>query len=98
MFNERRKKCKASFTYNVIKAKNYLRPNLTNCQEPELGFFGHLEPEQEPLEKNSRSQSRLGKKSGARASWEKNQEPEPLEIKSQEPEPEPLKYLPAPQP
>ena len=35
--------------------------------EPEPGVFGSLEPEQEPLEKKTRSRSRLEKKSGAGA-------------------------------
>ena len=66
-------------------------PNLTNSQEPEPEpiFFGPLEPDPEPLEKNtmsrSQSRSRLGKKSGARAgaTWKKIQEsePEPEQLK-----------------
>ena len=38
-------------------------PYLTNSQEPETHVFCPLKPE--PLEKNYRSQSPLGKKSGA---------------------------------
>ena len=38
--------------------------------EPEPGVFGPLEPEPEPLEKKIPG-------AGARAAWEKNQQPEP---------------------
>ena len=55
-----------SFTLIVCVEKDIF-PNLTKSQEPELVFFGPLEPEPEPLEKNTRSRSRLGKKSGAGA-------------------------------
>ena len=46
--------------------KNIL-PNLTNSQEPEQGVFGALEQKPEPLEKKTKSRSRLGKKSGVGA-------------------------------
>ena len=48
-------------------------PNLTNSQEsePEPHVFGPLEPQPEPLKKNTRSRSRLGKKSGPGAAWKK---------------------------
>ena len=59
--------------------ENNILPNLTNIQEPEP-VFCPLEPE--PLEKNTKSRSRL----------KKNREPEPLE-KNRE-----LNNLPAPQP
>ena len=52
------------FTLLVCEEKNIF-PNLTNSQEPEPGVFDCLEPE--PLEKKTRSRSRLGKKSGAGA-------------------------------
>ena len=60
-----------SFTLLVCGEKNIL-PNLNNSQEPELFFFGPLEPEL--LEK---------KIPGAGAAWEKDQELkiEPLEKK-----------------
>ena len=57
------------FTLLVCGEKNILA-NLTNSQEPEpvgAGCFW--------------SRSRLKKKPGAGAAWEKNQEPEPLEKK-----------------
>ena len=50
---------------SLLAGKKNILPNLTNSQEPEPFFFGPLEPE--PLQKNSRSRSRLGKKSGAGA-------------------------------
>ena len=42
--------------------------HLNNSQEPELHVFGPLEPK--PLEKTFKSQSRLGKKSGAGSRFE----------------------------
>ena len=51
--------------YLLVFGEKNILPNLTNSQEPEPVFIGPLEPE--PLEKNTRSLSRLGKKSGAGA-------------------------------
>ena len=68
-----------NFTLVVCGGGNIL-PNLTNSQEsePEPHVFGPLEPQPEPLKKNTRSRSRLGKKSGPGAAWKKKtQEPEP---------------------
>ena len=53
-----------SFTL-VVSGGKIILSNLTNIQEPEPHVFGRLEPE--PLGKNTRSWSRLGKKSGAGA-------------------------------
>ena len=47
------------FYLTSLRGKEYF------AKEPEPGVFGPLEPE--PLEKNTRSRSRLGKKSGAGA-------------------------------
>ena len=52
--------------------------NLTNSREPEPHVFGPLDPEQR--EKNTRSWSRLGEKSGAGAAWKEIQEPGPEKI------------------
>ena len=57
-------------------------PYSINSQEPELFFFGPLEPELEPLEKKYQELELepLGKKlgAGAGASLKKSQEPELL--------------------
>ena len=47
------------FYLTSLRGKEYF------AKEPEPGVFGPLEPE--PLEKKTRSRSRLGKKSGAGA-------------------------------
>ena len=65
------------FTLPVCGEKNIL-PNLTNRQEPELVFFGPLEPE--PLGKNYQEPEPLGKKIRSRSHLKK---------KSQEPVPQP---------
>jgi hypothetical protein len=53
------------FYLTSLQVKEYF------AKEPELGVFGPLEPEPEPLEKNTRGRNREGK----------NQEPEPFKKK-----------------
>ena len=55
--------CFLQFYLTSLRGKEYF------AKEPEPGVFGPLEPEPEPLEKNTRcrSRSRLGKKTGAGA-------------------------------
>ena len=49
-------------------------PNLTNSQEPEPVFFGHLVPEPEPLEKKYPEPEPLGKKIRSRSRLKKKSE------------------------
>ena len=64
------------FYLTSLRGKEYFAKlsQFANSQEPEPepGFFGPLEPEQEPLEKKiPGAEARVG------AAWEKDQEPEP---------------------
>ena len=56
-------------SYTLVVKWEYILANLTNSQEPEPHVLDPLEPKPDPLEKNTRSHTRLGKYSGAGVAW-----------------------------